>query len=194
MLCLFQAGCIEAILTDWPRKILGVLPLGTSMDNESASSRELGAWNPKNDLAPFLEKWTTAPNPAFVVDEVWRGMVASLGFSGTVGKDVLSFWDQTVKDVYSGENGRKKLRMALINLMERDGLLRRVRDIKCPVYWLQGTQDVVFGVKIPAEHIKLFTSSPEATLTFVEGGGHYLNATSPKQVEEAILKMVRKYA
>jgi pimeloyl-ACP methyl ester carboxylesterase len=78
--------------------------------------------------------------------------------------------------------------------MERDGLLRRVRDIKCPVYWLQGKQDVVFGVKIPAEHIKLFTSSPEATLTLVEGGGHYLNATSPKEVEEAILKMVRKYA
>jgi pimeloyl-ACP methyl ester carboxylesterase len=181
-------------LTDWPRKILGVLPLGTSMDYESASSRELGAWNPKNDLAPFLEKWTTPPNPAFVVDEVWRGMVANLGFSGTVGKDVLSFWDQTVKEVYSGEEGRKKLRMALINLMERDGLLRRVRDIKCPVYWLQGKQDVVFGVKIPAEHIKLFTSSPEATLTLVEGGGHYLNATSPKEVEEAILKMVRKYA
>jgi hypothetical protein len=49
-------------------------------------------------------------------------------------------------------------------------------------------------VKIPAEHIKLFTSSPEATLTLVEGGGHYLNATSPKEVEEAILKMVSKYA
>ena len=106
----------------------------------------------------------------------------------------MSFWDKTVKDVYSGEDGRKKLRMATINLMERDGLLRRVRDVKCPVYWLQGKEDVVFGVKIPAEHIKLFTSSPEATLTLVEGGGHYLNATSPKEVEEAILKMVSKYA
>lgn len=163
------------------------------MDYESASSRELGCWNPKNDLAPFLEKWST-PNPDFVVDEVWRGMVASLGFSGTVNQDILSFWDQTVKDVYSGEQGRKKLRMATINLMERDGLLRRVRDVKCPVYWLQGKEDVVFGVKIPAEHIKLFTSSPEATLTLVEGGGHYLNATSPKEIEEAILKMVGKYA
>jgi hypothetical protein len=87
------------------------------MDYESASSREMGAWNPKNDLAPFLEKWSV-PNPDFVVDEVWRGMVAGLGFSGTVSQDILSFWDKTVKDVYSGEEGRKKLRMATINLME----------------------------------------------------------------------------
>lgn len=58
----------------------------------------------------------------------------------------------------------------------------------------QGTEDPVFGVTVPAEHIKLFTSSPEATLTFVEGGGHYLSATSPKEIEEALLKIVAKYA
>lgn len=163
------------------------------MDYESASSREKGAWNPKNDLAPFLEKWSV-PNPDFVVDEVWRGMVAGLGFSGTVSPEILSFWDKTVKEVYSGEEGRKKLRMATLNLMERDGLLRRLSDVKCPVYWLQGKQDPVFPTNIAEEQIKLFTSSPEATLTLVENGGHYLNATSPKETEEAILKMVGKYA
>jgi pimeloyl-ACP methyl ester carboxylesterase len=52
----------------------------------------------------------------------------------------------------------------------------------------------VFSKTIPEEQIKLFTSSPEATLTIVEGAGHYLNATSPKETEEAILKMVGKYA
>lgn len=46
---------------------------------------------------------------------------------------------------------------------------------------------------MPAEHIKLFTSSAEAKLTFIEGG-HYLNATSPKEVEEALLEMVGKYS
>lgn len=64
-------------------------------------------------------------------------MVASLGFSGTVSQETLSFWDQTLKDVYSGDEGRRKLRMALLCLMERDGLVSRLRDIKCPVYWLQ---------------------------------------------------------
>ncbi len=40
----------------------------------------------------------------------------------------------------------------------------------------------------------LFTSSPEATLSYVDGAGHYLNATSPKETEEALLKIVNKYA
>jgi hypothetical protein len=173
----FPSSWFELAKADYPLwQILGVLPLGTSMDYESASARELGAWNPRVDLAPFLEKWSV-PNPDFVVDEVWRGMVAGLGFSGTVGQDVLSFWDQTVKEVYSGDEGRKRLRMALINIMERDGLIRRL-----------------FPVAIPEQQIKLFTSSSEATLTLVKGGGHYLNATSPKETEEAILKMVGKYA
>ena len=51
----------------------------------------------------------------------------------------------------------------------------------------------MFGGVVQGEQIKLFTSSPEATLTYVEGAGHYLNATSPKETEEAILKMVNNY-
>ncbi|KFX85772.1 hypothetical protein V490_09418 [Pseudogymnoascus sp. VKM F-3557] len=176
-----------------PEKILGLLPLGTSMDYESTSSREKGCWDPKTNLFPFYLKWSI-PNPDFVVDEVWRGMVANLGFSGAVTQERLTFWDKTLKEVYSGEKGRKKLRMALICLLERDGLLLRLRDIKCPVYWLHGPEDPVFDKIMPTEQIELFTSSPEATLTLVEGAGHYLNATSPKETEEAILKMVKKYA
>lgn len=108
------------------------------MDYESAASREKGAWDPKTQLAPFFEQWSTpGPTPDFVVDEVWRGMVASLGFSGTVSPETLAFWDETLKAVYSGDEGRRKLRMALLCLMDRDGLLNRLRDIKCPVYWLQ---------------------------------------------------------
>jgi hypothetical protein len=107
------------------------------MDYESAASREKGSWDPKTQLAPFYEKWCSpVPTPDFVVDEVWRGMVASLGFSGTVTPETLSFWDQTLQEVYRGDEGRRKLRMALACLLERDGLLLRLRDIKCPVHWL----------------------------------------------------------
>ena len=105
------------------------------MDYESASSREKGCWDPKTNLLPFYLKWSL-PNPDFVVDAVWCGMVGSLGFSGTVSAETLAFWDETVKEVYSGEEGRRRLRMAVICLLERDGLLLRLRDVKCPVYWL----------------------------------------------------------
>jgi hypothetical protein len=108
------------------------------MDCESAASREKGCWDPQTQLLPFYEKWCSAtPTPDFVVDQVWRGMVAQLGFSGTVSPETLSFWDETLKNVYSGDLGRKKLRMAVACLLERDGLLFRLRDIKCPVHWLQ---------------------------------------------------------
>jgi microsomal epoxide hydrolase len=58
----------------------------------------------------------------------------------------------------------------------------------------QGTEDVPYGTTIPVEQIKLFTSAKEATLEFIEGGGHYLNATNPKEVGDALLKMVSRYS
>lgn len=105
------------------------------MDYESAASREKGCWDPNTSLAPFYEAWSV-PTPEFVVPEVFRGMVVNLGFSGTVSPETASSWDETLQIVYSGDHGRKKLRMALTNLLSRDGLLLRIRDVKCPVYWL----------------------------------------------------------
>lgn len=177
-----------------PERILGLVFLGTSMDSESEDSRSKGAWDPKTLLAPFYEKWcSTVPTPAFVVDDVWCSMVGSLGFGDGATVEVVQFWTETLKAVYLGDEGRKKLKMALVCLLERDGILLRLRDIVCPVYWLQGTDDLPFGSEIPAEQIKLFTSSTEATLTMVEDGGHYLNATNPKEVNAALLQMVGKY-
>ncbi|KAK3381790.1 Alpha/Beta hydrolase protein [Podospora didyma] len=177
-----------------PERILGLILLGTSMDYESSDSRSKGAWDPKALLAPFYESWcSTTPTPDFLIDDVWCSMVGSLGFGAGATAEVIGFWTQTLKAVYKGDEGRKKVKVALACLLERDGLLLRIRDITCPVYWLQGTEDAPFGTKIPAEQIKLFTSSKEATLSFVEGGGHYLNATNPKEVEDALLSMVNKY-
>lgn len=54
----------------------------------------------------------------------------------------------------------------------------------------QGTKDIPYGTTVPTEHIKLFTSAPKAELTFVPDGGHYLNATNPAEVADAMLKMI----
>jgi hypothetical protein len=112
--------------------------LGTSMDYESSDSRSKGAWDPKTLLMPFYEKWCSpTPTPHFVVDDVWCGMVGGIGFGSSPAPEVTAFWTETLKIVYRGDEGRKKLKIALVNLLERDGLLLRVRDIKCPVVWLQ---------------------------------------------------------
>lgn len=57
----------------------------------------------------------------------------------------------------------------------------------------KGTEDAPYGQTVPAEQIKLFTSSKEAKLTMVQGGAHYLNATSPTEVDDALLEMVNEY-
>ncbi|TLD18533.1 hypothetical protein PspLS_10257 [Pyricularia sp. CBS 133598] len=176
-----------------PERILGLLPLGTSMDSESSYSRSKGCWDPRTTLAPFLEAWSTTENtPDFVVDDAWCTAVGSLGFSGAVAPETLQFWTDTLRSVYRGDRGRRMLKMALVNLVERDGLLWRLRDVVCPVYWLQGTRDVVFGVDLCREHVGMFVNAVERDLVFVEGGGHYLNATSPAEVEAAVLRMVGK--
>lgn len=116
------------------------------MDSESADSRTKGAWDPLTQLRPFLTKWTSSsPTPDFVVDEVWRGMVASLGFDSGSGvpEELLKFWDDTLKEVYKGDEGRRKVRMALVCLLDRDGLLLRLEDVKCPVYWLQVSLKII---------------------------------------------------
>lgn len=114
------------------------MPLGTSMDYESADSRSKGCWDPDPALRPFCEKWTsTVVTPDFLVDDVWCGMVGGIGFGACATEELSAFWTKTLKEVYKGDEGRKKVRMATICLLSRDGLLMRLGDIQCPVYWLQ---------------------------------------------------------
>lgn len=194
------------------------------MDYESSDSRSKGCWDPACILKPFLDKWCSMSGDGFVIDEVWCGMVGSVGFGEHGTPEALAFWTKTLQEVYKGDEGRKKAKMALTNLLTRDGLLFRLRDVKCPVHWLQvrtdplspiaslvsyisrfreyeiltilghgpiqGTKDAPYGTTVPAEQIKLFSSAPRAELTFVPDGGHYLNATNPAEISQAVLKMV----
>lgn len=55
---------------------------------------------------------------------------------------------------------------------------------------MKGTKDVPYGTTVPAEQVKLFTGSKQTKLDIIEGGGHYLNATNPKEIEAAMLGMI----
>ncbi|KAL7814374.1 Alpha/Beta hydrolase protein [Trichoderma gracile] len=177
-----------------PEKIQGLMILGSSLDYESAASREKGCWDPATTLGPVVDSlFSTEPTPDFLIDEGLRESVVNIGFSGVITPEAADFWKATLNKVYSGDNGRKKLRGAFLNLLTRDGLLRRVQDIKCPVYWIQGNQDPVYGVEVPKDHIKAFKSSVETDLSFTDGG-HYLNATTPKDVDAKLLQLINKYS
>jgi len=164
------------------------------MSNESTHSRSLGCWDPASFLTPWQHRWTsTSPTPDWIVEDEWCGLVGSIGFGANATAEKTAFWTQKLKSIYKGDMGRKKARMALIALLSRDGLRERLGDVKCPVYWLQGTDDVAYGTKLPAEEIELFTGSVEKKLEMVEGGTHYLNASNPREVERAVIEMAKKY-
>jgi hypothetical protein len=119
-------------------KILGLLPLGTSLDTESPRSRSLGCWDALDslhhlittDFAPSSQSSEFSPSLDFGT------FLVNSGFGPKCPQDVRDFWVEELKKNYAGEDGRKRIRMAAINLRDRDGLHLRAGDVKCPVLWL----------------------------------------------------------
>lgn len=107
------------------------------MDAETAQSREQGCWDPATFVKPFLARWTSdRPTPDWVVDDDWLNSIVHLGFGAAATPANVEFWSQTLRDVYKGDEARRRLKMATICLVERDGLIFRLPYVQCPVHWL----------------------------------------------------------
>lgn len=101
--------------------------------NHSAHRRDPIAF-----AGPFLQAWSSdVPTPEFVPGDDFVTPTLGLGFGAAATPDAMAFWAGSIRRVYAGDEGRKKLRMAVIAVAERDGLLLRLGDVKCPVHWLQ---------------------------------------------------------
>jgi len=178
-----------------PEKIAGIIPLGTSMDYESDRSRKLGCWDGTAACANLIEKWTTSEcTPNFEPDDDYCNFLIDVGFGKNCDTEIRHLWIKTIKSNYQGDDGRRRARMAAINLKERDGLHGRLFDVKCPVLWLQGTADVVYTVSNAEEEIKLFKNAKSAELVIVPDGQHFLSASHQKEVDEALINFVEKWA
>jgi pimeloyl-ACP methyl ester carboxylesterase len=178
-----------------PDKITGIMPLGTSMDYESERTRELGCWNGPEGLAPNIQEWTTnASNPSFQPSEDYCNFLIDIGFGKSCPAETRNFWIKQIQANYQGDEGRRRIRMAAINLKERDGLHSRLFDIRSPVLWLHGTADPVYSVKNAEEEIKMFVNSPDARVKVVEGGEHFLSFSHPEVVDGEVLGFVKQYA
>ncbi|KAJ5360981.1 Amino acid/polyamine transporter I [Penicillium brevicompactum] len=115
--------------------------------------------------------------------------VVSIGLNDC-STEVRELWRGIIKATYQGEDGRRRIRMAAINLAERDGLRLRLPDVVCPVHWIHGTKDAVFSVRNAEEEIQMFTGSSNAQLTTIEDGAHFLSASHPSLVNAAVLNFV----
>lgn len=178
-----------------PNKIEGIIPLGTSMDYESERTRKLGCWDGIAACTGPIDKWTsTQSTPNFEPDDAYCNFLIDVGFGKNCDAAVRNLWVKTIKSNYQGDDGRRRARMAAINLRERDGLHGRLFDVKCPVLWLHGTADAVYSVSNAQEEIKLFKNSMSAELFLVPDGQHFLSASHQKEVDEALVKFVENWA
>ncbi|KAH8769163.1 Alpha/Beta hydrolase protein [Diaporthe sp. PMI_573] len=178
-----------------PDRIQGIVPIGTSMDDESEDTRRKGSWDAHATCDPYLERWSsTTPTPDFVIDEDWCRNVPALAFGDGSTPEELQFWYDTWRKLYSGDEGRKKARSAVSCLVERDGLLPRLPDVKCPVHWLHGSKDAIWPDALAREQIELFTASPWTKATVLEGGSHFLSVTHAKDVNAVLLEMIENFS
>jgi pimeloyl-ACP methyl ester carboxylesterase len=173
-----------------PQKIKGVIPLGTSTDYESASSRELGCWDADAFCSPWISDLANEVGPDWELSDQYCNDLIDPAFGTTIDAETRAFWTQRLKQNYRGDDGRRRLRMCTINLRDRDSLRGRLDYITCPVLWLHGTEDVVYSAAHAKKEIGLFPNAPSAELKLVEGGHHFLSATNPAEVKEYSLPFI----
>lgn len=177
-----------------PERVKGIILLGTSMDAESARSRELGCWDGVAFCTPSVDALAEPVGPDWVVPDEFVDGVLEAGLGDTVTAEDRAFWIDTYRANYTGDEGRHRLRVSTVNLRDRDGLLGRVDEIRCPVLWLHGTADAVYSVANAEDGIRRFTRSPAAELRVVEGGQHFLSASHPADVDPAVAEFVARWA
>lgn len=178
-----------------PDKVEGIIPLGTSMDYESERTRKLGCWNGVAACSGPIDSWTTTEvTPNFQPDDSYCNFLINIGFGKNIPQSQRDFWVKTIQGNYQSDDGRRRARMAAINLRERDGLHGRLFDVKCPVLWLHGTEDEVYSVANAKEEIEMFVNAKSKELRTVEGGKHFLNASHPKEVDGALIEFIGRWA
>lgn len=189
-----QGGWIAARMAMLARDtVKGIIVLGTSMDDESQRSRDLGCWNGDEFCTPTIDEFSTPVGDDWVVTDDYVAKLLESGLGDTVTPDEHAFWLNTYRANYSGEAGRKRILVSAINLRDRDGLHARLSSVRCPVLWLHGSNDSVYSIANAREEIAMFTGSPSAELRIIEGGQHFLSASNPADVDNATLEFVQHW-
>lgn len=171
-----------------PTKIQGLVLLGTCMDREGPEAVSRGCWDGHAMAVDLIEAWSV-PKEDFEPAPEYIALNNQLGF-GNPSVEMSELWTGIIKENYRGNEGRKRMRMAGINLRDRDGLHMRLRDVTCPVLWMQGTADHVYSVENAKFELELFTAAKSRELQVLEGGAHFLSATNPEEVDRAMVAFV----
>ena len=84
-----------------------------------------------------------------------------------------------------------QMRLALQSLVERDGLLDRLGEIEAPVLVLHGSEDRSYSPEEGRRIAEAVANSEDFVL--VDGGAHFLSATNPGPVNDAVGPFLEKH-
>ena len=122
------------------------------MDSESPESRELGCWDGSaacSDLVTLAGNLASADD--FEPGEGYRDFLMDIGYGKTVDEPTRDFWLKSLRDNYSGDEGKRRICMAAVALSGRDGLHERLAFVQCPVLWLQVCDEPLMHSRSPVE-------------------------------------------
>ena len=188
-----QGGWIAARMAMLaPDTVEGIVVLGTSMDDESQRSRDLGCWDGEAFCTPTIDEFSRSVGDDWVVPDDFVAKLLDSGLGDTVTPDEHAFWLRTYRANYTGDAGRSRILVSAVNLRDRDGLHARLADVRCPVLWLHGTDDSVYSIANAREEIAMFTNSPSAELRVIDGGQHFLSASHPVDVDRAAIDFISR--
>jgi pimeloyl-ACP methyl ester carboxylesterase len=189
-----QGGWIAARMAILaPDIVKGIIPLGTSMDFESQRSRDLGCWDGIEFCTPAIDALAEPVGDDWVIPIELVDAVLKEGLGEDVPPDERTFWHATYQKNYTGDTGRKRVRISTINLRDRDGLHARLDSVRCPVLRMHGTEDPVYSIVNAEDEMKLFVNSPGAELRVVAGGRHFLSASDPDDVNTATAEFINRW-
>ncbi|RJE26337.1 Alpha beta hydrolase [Aspergillus sclerotialis] len=177
-----QGGFMSVLATlIQPDRVLGTILLGATLDNESA-------WDAPAFLTPIIESLTSREaTPDFIIEPEFCEVIFDTGLGELCTDKELEFWKARFRECFSGDEGRRRLRMVCMNIRDREKLYNRVHEVRCPVLWLHGSEDVTISVEQPQYDIKMFTNSSDSKLEVLDGGKHFLNRSHRKEVDAADL-------
>ena len=176
-----------------PDTVKGVIALGTSMDDESQRSRDLGCWDGLAFCTPAIDALAAPVGEDWVIPTALVDATLKEGLGEQVSSEERAFWHETYQRNYAGDAGRQRLRMCAINLRDRDGLHGRLDGVRCPVLWMHGTEDPVYSVRNAEDEIQRFVSAAHAELRVVQGGQHFLSASHPDEVNAAAVEFINRW-
>jgi hypothetical protein len=144
-----------------PGRVMGIIPLGTSMDFESQRSRDLGCWNGIEFCTPAIDALAEPVGDDWVIPTELIDAVLKEGLGEDVPPEERSFWHATYQENYAGDTGRRHVRISSINLRDRDGLHGRLDSVRCPVLRMHAPK--TGSTPSPCEdEMKLFLNSTTA--------------------------------